>query len=196
MTKHLIIISLVMPLVSISTNTYSHELQQGVIEIGGDFGISAASNDVKTEGLEKMETETLNLSGNALYYIVPNFGVGLAWDYYSYEGKISNNKLESSSYKLGPTIAYNMSINEDTSIKLIGTLLDATRKRKSSSSSTNSDKGSGWSVGGQLSYFVNDFVSLNTTLRYTSTSMENNQYNYDTDTSGYNLGLGLSIYLK
>ena len=182
----------------ISTVSYANNINQGTIEIGGDLDFSVFSGELKPEqGNGKTEIDSTYFSANALYYIQPNLGLGIIWNYEStestefYLGSIDANE-ESSTTEFGPIVSYNMSINEQTSFKLQGGVTIISSERYNLDMS-----GFGWLIGGQLSYFINENISFDTSLGYTSGTIENDNSVYaDIDISGFGIGVGLSIYLN
>lgn len=194
--KNIMLSTAVIGLLSLSTTGHARDLNQGTIEIGGDLDLSMVSLEVKPEGGDKVETDTTTLSASALYYVVQNVGVGITWDYMSDEAKVAGDKAETTTNMIGPTAAYNISLNDKTSLKVLGAVVMSSTELSGTSISTTKIDGFGWTIGGQLSYFLNDFVSLNGSLQYLSLSLEEDDTKTDVDTTGFGAGVGLSVYLK
>lgn len=197
MNKNIIQSAVAIGLLCLSTAGNARNLDQGTVEIGGGLGLNIISIDVKQEGASKEDFDSTALSANALYYVAQNIGVGIAWDYSTSETRRGvYYKYEETSNSIGPMAAYNISLNEKTSLKLGGTLVKLTSESKETGYVTSTTDGYGWSLGGQLSYFLNDFVSLDGGLYYVSLSRENNKTKTSIDTTGFSTGIGLSVYLK
>ena len=183
-------------LLCLSTASYAHNINKGTIEIGGDLDFSVTSGELKPEqGNGKIETDFTTFSANALYYIQPNLGLGVIWDYESVEVDSGNayGKSESSAAAFGPIISYNISINEQTSFKLQGGITMISGEEND----VDID-GHGWLIGGGLSYFINKNISFDASLGYTSGTLEydGDYSDNDIDSSGFGVGVGLSIYLN
>ncbi len=198
--KNIILSMAVLGLLCLSATGYARDLNQGTIEIGGGSGFSMDSFEFEPEGFPKTEVDITTLSARALYYVVQNIGVGIAWDYTSAETTFADYKAERTDHFIGPTAAYNISLNDRTSVKLLGAFVMASTDTSNTISGTSTIDGVGWTTGGQLIYFPNDFVSLNGSLQYRSVSLEDPSENSDTktnvDETALGAGVGLSVYLK
>lgn len=196
MNKHIILSTAALCLLSMTTTGHARNLDKGTIEIGGGLGLSTTSLEMKPEGSSKIETDSTALSANVLYYVAQNIGVGITWDYSSNEMKSSGYKFETTSNTFGPMAAYNISLNEKTSLKLGGALVMSSTEDKETGFATTTVDGYGWNLGGQLSYFLNDYVSLDGSLDYVSLSLEEDSTKTEIDTTGFAAGVGLTVYLK
>lgn len=190
--KNIILTSTAISLLCLSTAGYTRDLNKGTIEIGGGLNLSMISEEYKAQDAEDtMEIDSRNFAADVLYYIAPNIGLGINWNYVSAEAKAGDSEWETTTSMIGPAAAYNISLSGNTSLKLGGSLVMASRETEESSID-----GFGWTLGGQYTYFLNDFVSLNGSLEYVSLSLEDDDSNNEFDNTSFRAGVGLSIYLK
>jgi len=100
-------------------------LEKGTTEINGGLNLSLSAAKLEPEYGGKMDIDTKTLEAGALYYVVDNFGLGLTWDYTSTDIEISGVKAETSTSQFGPAASYNVSLNEDISLRVMGAFLMA-----------------------------------------------------------------------
>jgi len=194
--KNVILGASIIGLTCLSATAFSRDLAQGTIEIGGDLDLSLDSSELDITGSDTMDTDTTTLNATGLYYVAPNIGVGLIWNYDSTEVSGAGDKLEESSNLIGPAASYNLSLNDKTSLQFQGALALASIEVKDSFSGTTTIDGFGWVVGAQLSYFLTDAVSIDGSLVYTSLSLEEDETKTDVDSTGFGTGVGLTVYLN
>jgi len=169
----------------------ARDIDQGTIEINGglDLSISSAKLEPESGGRVDIDTKTINLGG--LYYVAQNFGLGFSWDYTSTDIESNNLSAETSTSIFGPAALYNVSINEDMSLRFLGAFLISS----SDADYSGSNDGFGWGLGGGLSYFISDHVSVNGTVQYVYLKLEDDDTGVDMDSNGFGAGIGLSVYL-
>jgi len=180
-------------LMCLHTSSFAKNISIGTIEIGGGSTLSIDSRETELENsFDEITVDTTVLSANALYYVRPNLGVGATFFYDSTEITEQQTSKEVMTSTIGPMVSYNFSINEQTGLKISGAFL-----KVSGDAPNNTDQsGFGWNAGSQLSYFLNDHVSINGSLKYYSYAYEReNVVSIDLEESGFNFGVGLSIYL-
>lgn len=193
--KKFVLSAAAVSLLCLSSAGHARDLSRGTVEIGGDLDLSTMSIDNKPEWGDSFKSDTKHLSTDLVYYVADNFGMGLQWNYVRTELDIFGDTLESTTNMIGPTAAYNISLNDDTSLKLLGGIF-ITSSEESDSSGTESGDGNGWHVGGQLNYFLNDAVAINGLLSYFSLSLKDDATFTNFDSDGWGLGIGLSVYLQ
>lgn len=190
--KNIILTSTAISLLCLSTAGYARDLNKGTIEIGGGLNLSMISEEYKAQDAEDpLEIDSRNFAANVLYYVAPNIGLGINWNYQSEEAKFGDSEWETTTSMIGPVAAYNISLGSNTSLKLVGSVVRASEENGDSTL-----EGFGWTLGGQFHYFLNDFVSLNGSLKYVSISLEDDDSNNELDNTSFRAGVGLSIYLK
>ena len=173
--------------------SYAKDLGKGSIEISGDLALSVDSVGLKSKGFDKTTTDTTTLSVDALYYVAPNIGVGLTLTHESIEIKSAGDKNKTTTQIIGPAISYNVSLNDKTSLKLQGAIANVS----SDLDDTTTIDGFGWEIGGKISYFLNDFVSIDAGLSYLSASLEDNgSPSIGVDVTGFSTGAGISVYMR
>jgi opacity protein-like surface antigen len=167
----------------------ARDLGPGTFELSGrtglDFGSATAESSASTTDLD---ISTLSVNGDALFYVVNNFGIGLGVSYDKTELDNGVDSSESSTSLIGPEAKLNLPIATQASVVLMGA---------AGRMATEDDLGDadGWAflVGGGLRFFPADSVSLDAMISYTTASMEHD-LGVDLDVSGWDLGLGLSVY--
>lgn len=194
--KNVILGASIIGLTCLSATAFSRDLAQGTIEIGGGLDLSLGSSEMDITGSDTIDTDTTTLSASGLYYVAPNIGVGLTWDYDSTEVGEAGYKSEESSNFIGPVASYNLSLNDKTSLRFLGALGLASIEMEDSFSGTTTIDGFGWAVGAQLSYFLTDSVSIDGYLSYMSLSLEEDESKTDVDSTSFGPGVGLTVYLN
>ena len=171
------------------------EISSGSIEIYGDLDFSYSSLKLKPEGSSDVDADKQKISTAVLYYPLNNFGIGLTWEYESSESESNSSKSENSANVIGPGITYNISLSDKLSIKLIAAIAKATAESTSGGSTTKLD-GMAWQGGAGLAYFLTESASLNAGVSYLSYSQEVDSTKQSFDTAGFNVGIGVSIYIE
>ncbi|MBK8162802.1 MAG: hypothetical protein IPK65_06540 [Gammaproteobacteria bacterium] len=153
------------------------------------------SSTIEIQGFEDLDQDTTSLDILALYYVSDNFGLGITWNYDTTEVFFGGDSIEVTSNEIGPVAAYNISLNKDASLKRIGALLIASIEDDSIFGDEVTIDGNGWAVGGIISNFINDYISVNASLVFESLSLEEDDFDTDVDVGGYTVGVGfLSIF--
>ncbi len=189
--KKAISLAIFAALIAGSSYAVARDLPMGTVEIGGDFDIDISSTELEIEGIEALDTDTFTLSGDVLYYFSDNLALGITAAYENAEASSGGVSSEATTLLLGPALAYNISLNPGTSLKLQGAFVLADIDMDGDSAD-----GYGVTVAGTLAFFLGDNVSLDTTLRFVSASLEDDTFGLDFDLSGFSLGLGLTVYLQ
>lgn len=175
-----------------SSAGYARNIAPGVVEVAGSLDLSYSSTEFKDDD-GTVDSDTLALSGDAFYYLSQNIGLGATWTYDSTEFHSASGDSEIETNAFGPLLAYNISLSPDKSLKILGSYVLTSSDAKAGAFSSSSD-GYGWSVGARLSFYLNDFVSLNGTLEYALLSEEDDRTFDETETSGIDASIGLSVY--
>lgn len=171
-------------LTCLSATASARNLSQGTIEVGGNSNFSLSSLETEV-GNSSFDTDSTTFDINGLYYVQPNLGVGLIWNY----DTTDSDGFESTTNFIGPAVAYNISLDPKMSLKIGGSLGLASYE----DDSNNDADGFGWELSGKLSYYVIDSVSVDGSVGYSSLSMEDD-FNNEMDITGLSLGVGLSAY--
>lgn len=196
--KNVMLSALVMGLLFVSTTGYARNLEKGTIELGGDLDLSITSAKVKPSLGNTTEIDSTSLSVLPTYYVARNIGVGLLLELGSEKSERAGITSTTKETTIGPGLVYNISLNDKTSLKLIGAAVIAKVKESETGGISILDdtiKGSGWVAGPEIGYFISDSVSLNTSLLYKSVSLKG-ENNAKADFTGVSVGLGLSVYFK
>ncbi|MCC6303251.1 MAG: outer membrane beta-barrel protein [Gammaproteobacteria bacterium] len=181
-------------LLGVSATGNAHDLKAGTLELGGSLRASMTSSTIKIQGFEDLDQDSTSLDILGLYYVSDNLGLGLTWNYDATEFSSGGDSLEVTSNEVGPVVAYNISLNERASLKLIGAFLVASVEDDSVFGDGVTIDGNGWAVGGMISNFINDHMSVDASLVYESLSLEEDVSNTDVDLDGYTVGVGISVY--
>ena len=193
--KNVVLSAVVAGVLCLSTTSNARDLNKGTVEIGGDLDLTLFSSDFEPEGFDKTETDGGRLSATISYYVAKNFGIGLLLDYSSEETTFRGNSFDFKSHAIGPIVTWNFSLNEKTSFKIQGALVTVDYESSDSFGNTDGSDGFGWGIRGQISYFLTDAVSLNTSLSHRTTKLEDDRTGIDLEDKRLEAGLGLSVYL-
>lgn len=179
----------------ISSIIHAKDLEASTIEVAGNIGLSIASLETSSSGFPDSNTDKQAASFSGISYFQKNIGVGLSFDYDHTETETAGLTNEITSNMIGPIILFNISTGEKTSVKLHGAAIYSWAEQVDSTFGNTVMDGFGWRIGGQLSYFINDRVSLNTGLSYASIELKDDVFDETFNTKGLAIGAGLSIYL-
>jgi len=182
----------------LSQTAFAKELDVGSIEVFGNSSLSS-SNEKATQATTEATTKTTEIDAGALYYVQKNIGVGLHF-LYSKEDKSNNFSPNDSTLKLtliSPGAAYNLSIDEGSSVSFLLALAGLIKGEVSSQSGGNptaTAKVSGQIL--QISYkkFFNPHVSLNAGVTKSSTKAKPDDGSPDVDYKTTEFFVGLSTY--
>jgi hypothetical protein len=175
----------------------AHDLAPGTFELSGGSNLGLNGGSVKTSvGGVSDTTDTSNyaLSATGLYYVMPNFGVGLTLDYAADNQKFSDGTKDNlSSFLLGPAVSFEVPLAPQFSFFGRGDIgyVSATRDTGVSVNAT------GWGLGLEagVKYFPVKVISFDAGLGYQYRSVSTDQTPaQDITTTGFGLNLGLSVY--
>jgi outer membrane protein with beta-barrel domain len=190
------------------------DVSAGTVEVtgGSNLGLSFSSSDVSGSTGSSSDTTQYGGDVTALYYVIPNLGVGLALSGGRAESKSSEFKSTSWSYLVGPAVGFVYPLQEKLSLALQGDAGWVRSKFSLRSSSTvsggggivglaNVDSGSsgfGFELGAGVRYFLARSFSVDAGLVY---QYERTTFDAVAGTtqptltsSGLRLGAGLSVY--
>lgn len=180
------------------------DVSAGAVEVTGrsNLGLSFSSTDVSGGATGSSDTTVFSGDATALYYVVPNLGVGLAVSFDRAESRSSGARFTNWSYLVGPAVGFVHPIQEKLSLSLQG---DAGWVRSGGSSSLSGggglaslDSGSsgfGFDLGAGLRYFLARSFSVDVGLSYAwERTTIRTQPDITFTSSGLRLGAGLSVY--
>jgi len=161
----------------------AHSIQTGTIEVTGGTNLSFSSGEIDRNGNDT-DVDSTELSLSGLYYVAPNLGVGLHWEYESTE--VGNS--DSSETTIGPAFAFNIPIAPQMSIKPIGYI-----SLVNGEEGTTDYDGTEWGLGVDANYFIRDNISVNAGITYSSQDIDIDGGG-DYKATGFQTGVGLSVY--
>ena len=161
------------------------DINQGKIELSGKSAIDFSDTTTEVSGAPDIDETSWNFQIDGLYYLQNNLGLGLIIEY----DKTEFDSIDSSTFIIGPQVTYNFPLSEKVSLFVNGAVGYATAE-------IDDFDADGWAfqLGGGLKYFLTDSASINGSLTYQNLSLEADSGGGDIDTSGINVGVGLSIY--
>jgi Outer membrane protein beta-barrel domain len=186
------------------------DVSAGAVEVTGGSNLGLSFSSTSASGAATGSTDTTQYGGNvtALYYVISNFGVGLAAGYDRVEGNSPVVKSTFWSYQVGPAVGFVYPLQEKLSLSLQG---DAGWLRGHNSSSFSGggrgpldggSSGFAFDLGAGIRHFLSGAFSVNAGLTYTydrSTSdgpptAQPGAGQSKLTSSGLRLGVGLSVY--
>ena len=174
----------------LASGVTAKEIPAGTIAIGGQTDLRISSGKATAAGTD-FDVDAVILKMAALYYAMPNLGIGVLWDYEKIKTSGQGDSSTDTTNSFGATAVYNISINEQTSF------LPKMYFAKASLKSDPVDaSGTGWGLGADVNYFPSDQVSFDFGVSYESFSLRDDGQNVDFDTSGLAFGVGLTAYLR
>ncbi len=164
------------------------DINQGKLELSGQTALNFSDMTTEVSGEPDIDTTTFSLQVDGAYYVRTNLGVGLIFQYEKTEVEQAGVETDTSFFLFGPQVTYNIPLNEKVSLFVNGALGYATAEVDN----VDAD-GFGFQLGGGLKYFLTNSVSVNGAIHYQIVNLEDD-FGRDIDTSGVNLGVGLSLY--
>ena len=177
------------------------QIEQGTYQLGGGIGFQMGSD--KRAGV-KTERTFWHISPQASYFLIDNFAIGLGLSYFS--ASSTNNsefgfKNDNSVLFFGPVVQYYLTLKEDIlpfitasyghSISEFDSEFDTKSDLLTLSSSSTSDI---YKIGAGITFFLNDFVSLEPVLVYEVTKYVTESKNNLLKISGVPVQNGHSSY--
>lgn len=193
--------SVLVVLAMIPMATRAADLSVGTFEVSGgsNFVFESSSNDF-TDSLGQTtttDTRTFGLDVTGLYYVIPNFGVGLGLAYQNSEDESGGVTFGSSTLLIGPAAGFAFPIQDNLSLAVQGQLGYVTATFTETGSPDQDASGFGFGLGAGLKFFLAKSFSLDAGLGYNYTKVT-----YDTPfgskpentNSGFGLNVGFSVY--
>ena len=167
----------------------ARELPPGTFEVGAGTNLSFGSAKTEVNGTELMDTSSTAFSGDGLFYLARNvgLGLGLSYDHTKVETPTGSTS-ESTQWMFGPELKVNVPLAPATSLLLVGAL----GRTKLDEDGAEAD-GWAWEVGAGLRLFPAEFVSLDVLLDYSHAGVTDDAGN-DYTAAGWNVGVGFSLY--
>lgn len=172
----------------------ARDLGAGTFELSGGTNLNFGSRTYELTnpaftGKYEVDESTVALNTDALFYVVPNLGLGLGLQYQKTEWEDDFDKWESSFSFIGPEVKYNIPVAPSVSILVGGGL------GRLAMTDLDGEDADGWALtlGAGARFFVVDAVAFDATLSYLKGSVEDD-FNTETDLSGWNIGLALSVF--
>ena len=168
---------------------WAMDINQGKIELSGQTRFNFSKTEIETTGSPDVDETTWEFQLDGLYYLQRNLGLGVIFQYDKTETEIAGVDVDSSTFIIGPQVTYNFPLSEKVSLFVNGAVGYATAE-------IDNFDADGWAfqLGGGLKYFLTNSASINGSLTYQNLSLEADSGGGDIDTSGINVGVGLSIY--
>ena len=193
----------------VTTEVMAKEIPIGAIEVGGGTSLSLGSRTItySTTGAPNFDTDekATTLNARALYYIAPNIGVGMLWDYdkQKFSSKSEGLSETKTSNLWGLAAAYNVSVSEQLSVRprlFFGNISQKNVRYEDGVGSFGSYSvnysGTSWGLGMDLSYFTSDNVSFDAGVVYKSASLRASSIDTNADFTSLIYGVGVTAYLR
>jgi len=172
----------------VPASLWAMDINQGKFELSGSTAFKFSDMTTEVTGSPDIDTTSYSFDFDGNYYFMKNFGLGLIFQYQKDEVEVSGVSSDSSTLLIGPQLTYNFPLSETVSLFINGAVGYATAEFDNDDAD-----GWGWQVGAGLKYFFTNSVSINGSLKYQSLSLEDD-FNNDIDSSGFGVGIGLSMY--
>ena len=173
---------------------YAKDIEQGPVAILGDLDLSFTSVTADFGGGAEMETDTTSVSAAALYFVSRNIGLGFRWSYENQEASALGVSAETTMNTIGPAAVINISMDDRVSLQFLGSVDYASIEDRDAFGATGEADGWGFSASARLSYFLNDFVSVDGSLGYSYLELKDD-FGNSVDFDGVGVGLGLTVYI-
>ncbi len=161
----------------LATTAAAHEVTEGTIMLMGDSNLEYASSEVTSNGA-KVETDTVNLNFNGVYFVRNNFGIGLMLGYEDSEVKDGLVTETMSMSMFGPIVGYNFSLDHNTSLILHAGVFTASGDMNDGLGTSGDIDGEGYALGASFNFFVNDNLAVTLGVRRVDADL-------DTDIAGF-----------
>jgi hypothetical protein len=171
------------------------DLTPGTFEVQGNSNVLFNSGSEKVTGSETKDTMEYGLDVRGLYYAIPNLGVGLTLGYGNLSSKVAGFKSGSSSYVVGPAVAYEVPVAPQLAVFGFGDLGYVSETQTADGAADV--KATGYEANLELGvkYFLVKNFSFNAGLGYSYTSVKDDATpQLTTTTRGFGLNVGLSVY--
>jgi opacity protein-like surface antigen len=172
----------------VPASLWAMDIPQGKYELSGSTAFNFSDTSTEVDGAPDIDTTSFSFELDANYYLRNNLGLGLLFLYENDEVDSGGISVDSSTFIIGPQVIYHFPLNEKVSLFVKGAVGYATLE-------VDNEDADGWAfqLGGGLKYFLTNSASINGALTYQTQSLETDS-GVDIDSSGINIGVGLSIY--
>jgi outer membrane protein len=188
----------------VSSTAIMAQTEKGNFEFSGGAGLQFISNNLKyvyngsTDG--KMTIGSLSILPSFGYFVIDNLAIGLAGNITISTNKDeSGDKTVSTSTLICPTAIYYFTMDgKIRPIAQIGVGLASQSQKyvpKTGSNNKSSARGMAFNIGGGISYFIKENISINLGLSYTLATLKDSDDNNSKLKEG-NLGsnVGFSLF--
>jgi hypothetical protein len=176
-----------------TTAAHARDIAARAVQISG--GSNFASSSIELDGgssLGESDTDITEFDVALAYYFSQNVGVGFTFISRSED----DGDIEITSDALGPTVVFNIPVQENLSLQLGGTyLLTFDQEIDIEGLGTVEADGDGFEVGAQLLLFLTDSAAMNFGFSILEASSEIQDTDLEFDTSGTSLGVGLTVII-
>lgn len=154
------------------TNVSFSQTEKGKIFVAGSSNLSFTSqkakwkNDGETIGDDESITQ-FNIKPSVGYFIANNFAIALS---FSYERKKEEDNMDRT-FLVGPMVRYYF-MQSNIKPYVQGDLMFGSYKNEVEESMDFKGSVFGWDLGGGVAFFMNDYVSIDLGLGYTSASIK------------------------
>lgn len=172
----------------VPASLWAMDINQGKYELSGSTAFNFSDTSTEVTGAPDIDTTSFSFELDGNYYLRNNLGLGLLFLYENDEVDSGGISVDSSTFIIGPQVIYHFPLNEKVSLFVKGAVGYATLE-------VDNEDADGWAfqLGGGLKYFLTNSASINGALTYQTQSLETDS-GVDIDSSGINIGIGLSIY--
>lgn len=101
---------------SISSVALARDVKRGTMQISGDSDFGFGKITEKVEGNKESKITSIDLSVEALYYVVDNFSVGFLVGYNNSDFKYDTITQNSTSKRVGPVFQISVPMNSNTNL--------------------------------------------------------------------------------
>lgn len=181
----------------LSSTAFAKNIERGTVELDGGLRLAVSSEKYAYDDDPKTERDTTEVSATIFYYLAQNVGIGVYWEHEATEEKLGSATQEVTDNSVGPAISLNVSLNDRTSLQLQAAYTLTSREYKKTGYKSTVDFSGNTTIGAaKLNYFVTDSVALNFIVAYYSMKLDEDKYKYTYKSSGYQTGIGLSVFIK
>ncbi len=174
------------------------QFNKGRYLIGGSAGFSSTTNKYDNNGTTSTlgKSTAFSISPSAGYFFMNNVAAGASLSIGSGSFKPDGNgtKTSSSSFTLTPFVRYYL----QPGVFFQGLVGFGSSKTKGTNGPTTTETKYStfdWALGVGYAYFLNDFVSIEPLLQYSSSSDKQKNTDAKTISSGLNFRIGIQVYL-
>ncbi|MBI5140563.1 MAG: hypothetical protein HZA20_00020 [Nitrospirae bacterium] len=189
----LVSVLLVFGLVSTAS---AKNIERGTLEMDGGLTLAVSSEKYGFDDDPKTERDSTEISATMFYYLAQNVGIGVYWEHQATEEKNGATTLETASNSVGPAISLNFSLNDRTSLQLLGAYALTSQEAKKTGYTSLDYSGNTTIGAAKLNYFATDSVAFNFMVAYYSMKIDEDKYSITYKSSGYQTGIGLSVFIK